>query len=450
MTLVWLLTYCLGAAASFVNPLFGTLTYLFEYYLRPNLHWWGLPLPDLRWNFLISTILTATFVARRNSLLPLVKANHGPAGFLLGLAALMALLSPFAVDSAISFSRMGDYLKLVLFSGLIVGTVRSAWAFDAFIGVHLLGAGWWGWEVYLDPKREYSRLYNIGSGDTLGDNLAAIHLLAVLPFAIVYALSQRDKISRGIAVLVSPFVINAFILCNSRGAMIGFLAATGSAFFITKPGHRLRAVGAGVILAIGFYALADAEFIERQQSTVNYEQDGSATSRLESWRGGFALIQDYPLGAGGGGYHRLSPIYIADIVQAHDGQQRAPHNTFVLVASEWGLPGLALFLGFYYSCFRLLSQVRRTSPEGGMWYYRSVAVQMALVGILVAGTFSDRLYGEAPYWMGGLAVALHRLNADRLAKQKAAGESAPSTAGVPRSPLHPVAARIAAAHAEGA
>ena len=29
---------------SFFNPLYRLLAYLFEYYLRPRLHWWGDPI----------------------------------------------------------------------------------------------------------------------------------------------------------------------------------------------------------------------------------------------------------------------------------------------------------------------------------------------------------------------------------------------------------------------
>jgi putative inorganic carbon (hco3(-)) transporter len=447
-TIVWVLTYCIGTLASFINPLFGTLTYLFEYYLRPSLHWWGAPLPALRYNFIISTVLTVTYLMRRSTMPKLVDANRGPATFLLAMAVLMVLVSPMAVDSSRSWELFQSYLKFILFHGLIVATIRTAWAFDAFVLVHMLGAGWWGWEVYVDPKREASRLYNIGSGDTLGDNKAAVHLLSVIPFTLIYPLIHKDKRLKGIAAVVAPFVINALILCNSRGSTVGMLVAMAVAFVTTKPGHRLKAFGSGLALVGLFYVLADPEFIARQQTISNYQEDSSAQGRIESWEGGVNLIMDYPLGSGGGGYDRLSPIYIRDVVLAHDGNERAPHNTLVLVTSEWGIIGLALYLGYYVSCAWLLYQVRRTSPEGGIWYYRSVAVQMAMVGVLVAGFFTDRFYAEAPYWMGALAVALHRLNADRLSKR--ATEEAGATSSAPfRGGAHPATAHVAATQAGG-
>ena len=65
------------------------------------------------------------------------------------------------------------------------GVLRSRSGFNAFITAHMLGAFWWGWNAYTDPKRAEGRLLNIGSGDSLNDNAAAAHLLSVLPFALI-------------------------------------------------------------------------------------------------------------------------------------------------------------------------------------------------------------------------------------------------------------------------
>jgi O-antigen ligase len=107
-------------------------------------------------------------------------------------------------------------------------------------------------------------------------------------------------------------------------------------------------------------------------------------------------------------------VYIPYVVDAHDGEMRDPHNTVVLVASEWGVFGLMLYLTYFGLCALLLWEVRRRAPEGGLWYYRSVAIQLAMVAVFVAGLFSDRLYAEAPYWMGALAVAVHRVHRKHL------------------------------------
>ena len=439
-TIFWILTYVSGLAASFVQPVFGVYTYLFEYYLRPPLHWWGKGyLPLLRWNFIAAAVATVSFILRRGSLKDIGKAPALPGALLVALAGVMMVVQLFAVNRELSWLSITEYLKLVLFHGLIVGNLRSAAAFDGFIALHMLGAGWWGVEAWRNPRREAGRLANVGSGDTWSDNFAAAHLLTVIPFIVVYLLLHKDKRLKALAAVAAPFVINVFILCNSRGATVGLLAGAAVAAVVVRSGHRIRMLGAGAALAVAFFALADPEFIARQQTTTRYEEDGSAQQRLASWQGGLRLLADRPLGTGGSGYEELSPIYVPEIVNAL-GEKRAPHNTFVLVASEWGIQGLFLYLCFQASLFYLTRQVRQRATSGDIWYYRAVALEVSMIAMLVSSMFSDRLYGEAPYWVAGLVVALHRLQTHELAEQAKAVD--PVVAGPDAEPLSPIAAFI--------
>jgi hypothetical protein len=448
-TIFWVLVYTSLLLASFFDPSFGVFAYLFEYYLRPALHWWGKDnLPNHGYNLIAAVVLTVTYLMRRSSQRDIGQASRGPGAFLIALAIVMCLVTlTSAVDTDKSFGRIQDYLKLIMFHGLIVGAIRTEWAFDGFIAIHMAGAGWWGYELWTSPKRrQQSRLPGVGSGDTLGDNFAAAHLLTVLPFLFAYLLKGKNKF-RLVALFAAPFAINVFILCNSRGAVVGLVTMLACAPLLARRGQRLRMVVVGVLAAASILALADPEFIRRQQTTSKYEDDGSANERFESWQGGYRLVSHHPFGTGGEGYAELSPVYIPDIV-AKNHEKRAPHNTLVLVASEWGILGLALFLGYYLSCFKLLMDVRRRAGAGDIWYYRSVAVQLSMIGLLVAGLFSDRLYAEAPYWMGALAVVLHRLQSHEIRAQQtgqqelgASESDAKAGASGPRTPSSPVAAR---------
>ena len=128
-----------------------------------------------------------------------------------------------------------------------------------------------------------------------------------------------------------------------------------------------------------------------------------------------------------------------EVVQAM-GEKRAPHNTFVLVASEWGIQGLFLYLCFQASLFYLARQVRKRATSGDIWYYRAVALEVSMVAMLVSSMFSDRLYGEAPYWIAGLVVALHRLQTHELAQR--AGSVEPVVTPADSEPLSPIAAFV--------
>jgi len=425
-TIFWIVTYVGGLIAAFINPLYGLLDYLFEYYLRPKLHWWGdQELPDWRWNFIVATVAITAFLIRRGSL-PKIPRLHNPAlKWFIALSLSMVVVTTWSVDYETSWGETVAFLKLVLLYGIIVGNIRTKGMFDAFMAVHIAGAGWWGWQSYIDPKRLSGRLMYVGSGDTLNDNLAAAHLLTVVPILFVYALTAKDKRLRILSLVTAPFIINTFILCNSRGATVGMAAAAAAAILLARPGHRVRMLGATAVVGVLFYALADQTFIDRQQTIA--DEDASA-QRIQTWQGARNLLRDHPFGVGGGGFEYLSPIYIREIVEAHDGETRSVHNTWLLIATEWGVQSLVLFVGFLASTMILLHRIRRLARGDLDFYYRSLAVQVGLIGTLTAATFSNRFLGESIYWMCGLSFALYRVSVKEFGAEAVAPASEPAQA----------------------
>jgi putative inorganic carbon (hco3(-)) transporter len=431
--LVWAALYCVALVGALVNPLLGALGYLLEYYMRPELKWFGSDLPRLRYNLIIAIAFGAAFLVRRNSLRPMAPLPNPSLKWLVGLAAVMALVTvTVAVDTAISWQWAVQWFKMaVIFPLLLAGVVRNRFAFNAIVVAHMLGAAWWGWAAYENPRRSAGRLMLVGSGDTLNDNEASAHLLTVLPIAVMYILTEKDIRLRLVALISAPLVINTLILCNSRGAIVGLAAATSLSVFLIRTGYRLRLILAAVAVLAGGLTLADDQFLSRQQTTSNYEEDGSALERLEAWQGAASLVADNPLGTGGRGFHLLSYRYIPRIVEAHGGDARAPHNTWAQVSSEWGILGLICYLGIYASAFRMLQQVkaRQRGAADKFYYWRALGIQLALCAYLVASTFSDRLYGEAGYWMVALSYALYRMQAtEALEQSQPAVPAAPAAA----------------------
>lgn len=412
--ILWAILY-LGAigAAFFVNPVFGSVGYLLEYYMRPDLKWWGEDLPALRYNLIVSVALGFAFFVQRNSLREMVRVPNPALRWLAASAVLMLLVTAtVAVSLEISLDKFILWAKMaMIFPLLMVGVVRTKDGFNWFVAAHMLGAFWWGWNAWMDPNRVQGRLINIGSGDSLNDNSAAIHLLTVLPFTVIYLLAEKDKWLRLAALVALPFVVNTLILCNSRGAMVGLAAALGMAFFLVRSGYRMRMIGAAIGVALTVFFLADDTFIRRQQTTTEFQEDNSSLERLASVTGTLRLMQERPFGAGGYGFHLLSPEYIPEVVAAHDGELRAPHNTWALVLSEWGVLGMICFLGVYGSAFLMLRRVKKTARlrEDGFYFWRAVAVQLAIVAFLAAATFTDRLYAEGGYWMVALSYVLYRM-----------------------------------------
>ncbi|MEZ4763670.1 MAG: hypothetical protein R3C26_10895 [Calditrichia bacterium] len=54
--IIFALIYFSGMMLTFYNPVFGVLTYIFEWHNHPPYFWWGNDLPDLRWSYSIAIV----------------------------------------------------------------------------------------------------------------------------------------------------------------------------------------------------------------------------------------------------------------------------------------------------------------------------------------------------------------------------------------------------------
>ena len=132
---------------------------------------------------------------------------------------------------------------------------------------------------------------------------------------------------------------------------------------------------------------------------------------LSAFRRGRApqtVLNERPFGVGGGGFELLSPIYIPEVVAAHDGEPRSVHNTYLLLATEWGVPDVRVVRGVSrFHDAHPQSDTERSLGNDEV-YYKSVAIQVGLISTLTSGIFSNRLSGESIYWLCALAFALYR------------------------------------------
>jgi O-antigen ligase len=413
---IWLAAYIGGLALSVTDPFLPLMSYLLDYYNHPPLRWWGDELPDLRWSLIAALVLLGAYLLHGRSLLDNRIFRHSITWWLLGFLGIALLVTPFlAVDEARSIEYSQNLAKLVLLYCLIVGTVRTPTQYRLFVLAMIVGAMFWGFDAWQDPKRQAGRLQAIGGPDTYNDNSAASHLLTTLPFAVLYFWSAgwRRRLFGAIAILL---LLNTIVLCNSRGATVALVASAAAGVALAGRGRRL--VLAGSILAGGFLvaSLSDAPFLERQAGILDGAEDSSAQQRLDSWQGAMQLVSDHPLGVGGGGFDALSPVYIPGIVELHEGEQRAVHNTYLWIASDWGVPGLVCFVGVIVATFVTLFKTRRIARDAET-INDCVAMQVALIAFLVSAFFINRMYGEIFYWLAALAAARRNIAEGAWAEQ---------------------------------
>ncbi len=427
--LVWLIAYLTGVAFTFHEPFWGVATYLIDYYVHPPLQWWGDELPDLRWSLLPASALLASYFLHGRTLWDKNILRHASTTWLLVFFGLAAVLTPFALDETRSLHYLSILGKYVLLYLVLVGSLRTHRQFRWFVCLMMVGSIFWGYEA-LGATRSAGRLEGVGGPDADSDNALSAHLLPMLPLlaVMVWKGNRWEKI---IAILAAPFVLNTIILANSRGATVGILIGATAALLLSQWRMRVRLVPLMAVGALLFWTLTDTTFIERQSTLLDKDPKG-ASDRIELWQGGLALIDDYPMGLGGGGYDKLSPVYVPRAVKEAGGQERTVHNTYLWVATDWGLQGLVAFFGFIGATIFSLHRIRRRTADQHIML-ESFALEVGLYAFLGAAFFVNRTYSEMLYWIPALTASLANIQAGAWAE-----ETAPAGATASSGPQSPV------------
>ena len=337
--------------------------------------------------------------------------------YLLALMAWMALSVPAALWQGGAFATLVDFVKTVLIFLVIVAAVRSVRDVERLTLIYFLGAVTFAavvltrMQFQLGVEGRMERLYFYDSNDF------ATYTITALPLGLYFASSSRQWPLRlaawgGIAVLAL-----GFIWSGSRG---GFLAALAVIVYFLlryttlKRSWRLSAVVAvGVLVA----ATADDAYWTRISTVLRPGQDYNLTSdqgRLQLWRRGVGYMMGHPvLGVGAGNFPRaegtISPL-VARRPLGRGLKWGPPHNSYVQVGAELGVPGILVFAAFLVSVFQALRTLPALAPGGGPAARLGQSLTASLIGFVVGAFFLTLAYHDMLYTLAGIAVGLRQVS----------------------------------------
>jgi len=88
---------------------------------------------------------------------------------------------------------------------------------------------------------------------------------------------------------------------------------------------------------------------------------------------------------------------------------RTVHNTFLNVATEWGIQGFIFYLGFLIHSFFIMMRIKKyahLTQTPNFYYLNASALQLGLVGNLIAGMTHNHQYMEIIFWLCAFSVVL--------------------------------------------
>lgn len=346
--------------------------------------------------------------------------NSATTTCLLGLVVWGALSIPFALNQGVAFSLWANFVRTVLMTLVIAGSVRDARDLSRLMFVYC-------GSTVLYTAVVLSR-FQLGGGDSwrLGRlyyydaNDMATLIACAMPFALYFFLGQRRRVVRILAVFGLAVLAVGLIRSGSRGGFVALLAVVMFVLLgFTTISARARLIGLAGILAVVFSAASD-RYWKQMQTIFNPHQDYNVTSdegRLRVWKRGLGYMIDHPVvGVGGDNFAVAEGTISAYAKRAERGagvRWGAAHNTFIQVGAELGVPGLLLFIGLLVTTFRSLRRVARRAaragPAGANLSRLAQALMAALIGFTVGSFFLSLAYTDMLYTLIALSIALAKV-----------------------------------------
>ena len=314
--------------------------------------------------------------------------------------------------------ELTDLIKIWLIALVATNALRSPQQIRFFIIFFL------GWYVFY-PAR--GAILNNMSGDPFyaraawnylfenSNDLAALSILQLSMAAGLVATERKGLVRVGaiVAVVILPIVV---FLTESRGA---FIALMFFAAFTLRGRINLKTILPLVLVGAIAIAFAPSGLWTRLSGLAKFstatgtnlrevDPEGSAEGRWYILVIASQIVRDHPtIGVGVGAYPLAHWAYSPRNSNL-PGTARGPrdtHNTYMNVAAETGLPGLALFLGL---CGAVLARaehvrrrVRRTMPGGSQ---QLVYLEAGLAAYLLAGVFGS--FAKLPFLYVHLVLML--------------------------------------------
>jgi hypothetical protein len=388
------------------RPFDGLLLLLIIVYLRP-----GDRLESLQklHPVLAVMLLTGLFAWLQHLLcgrpkFPRHRVNALLAGFL--AAGLWATIPRVGTGATLKMLEEGLGSSLLLYF-LLATLVADPWRLRRTVWV-IVVCGAANAIMAIDAARAGSNKFagRVAAVGTLADpNDLCLVLVMALPLALAL-MRGGSRRERTWAAVMTACLLAGILATQSRGGALALAAVLFKEGWDHIPDRRKRrrfAVVAGLLALVGLNLV----FLRRGSGLAAVGSDINAVSRRYYWTAGLKMLRDYPLR--GVGLYQFPAHSLDYKPPGLDVLALTAHNSYVLVAGELALPGLAFFLPLLVTVWRAAGRVRRRAglaPPGAAPLYE--CLQRGFLGWLVAATFLSQAYHSWLYIAIGLIVAADR------------------------------------------
>jgi O-antigen ligase len=233
-----------------------------------------------------------------------------------------------------------------------------------------------------------------GSGIFSDPNDLAMTLIIGLPFVFHLFFFERFVLKKIVLAVFGCLILYGILLTGSRGGMIG-LAITTYLMVRRKTGNIVAAI-ITLICILGFLVIAPSYTIERLRDATSENDTGYA--RVMGWYNCAHIFLS-------------NPVIGIGMNNCVEYTGNVAHNSFVHVATETGMIGLLIWMGFFYFSFKNLFKIENVAKENGEGFIQTMAgsLKVSLIGFIVCALSLSRQYNYIPYILIALSVCVFKI-----------------------------------------
>ena len=309
-----------------------------------------------------------------------------------GLGDGLILFGCILIGMSLPFSIFRRFSYLFIFF-IVVSVVYGMFQF--FTGPTVIDRAWATatHDYSIEGYKVYDKMYGHGS-DFRPFSYYADHttwgLFMALACIVLFASVSMDMLPKKALYFVVPFALVGLVICETRTPWLAFLAALVVQKLITRRALRrpmLLILGViasfGIVVSLGTYMTQHFYFGFANSILNRYATVGTMEARTSAWRLFVRNLPAHWLVGTGFGYASSDPsVSMAEEIYSH--------NMFVSIMVVSGLPGLILFLTFFYQwikeAFWVASRSSTPVAKATIW-------MIALtVGMLLTGNVQGPLF----------------------------------------------------------
>lgn len=411
-----------------LRPWVGILTWSWIGYMNPHRLTWGFAM-TMPWAQMVAIatlagcLLTGAFLRSRWDMW---RARE--VWLILALWATFIVTTITAIYPEEALDQLIKVSKILFMTLMTLVLIQNAHRVKLLLWVIGLSIGFYGLKGGIFTVNTGGVHQVLGPPETFfgGNTEVGLALNMVLPILVFLRRQDKRPWVRHVLFAVIVFSVIAVIGTYSRGAFLGLIVVLAA--LLLKSRRKTIVLG---LLAIGI-ALASTAMPEkwfgRMGTIQSYEEDRSATNRLEAWKVATHLANERPLTGGG---FRTFTRAIFERYGFPGG--RDAHSIYFQVLGEHGFVGLALYLaliGSTWLSLRGLIRRRYTDPARQWIPGCAQMLEASLLAYLITGAFLSLSYFDLFYHLVIITVILKALSRQKATEPAVAGRPAAAPAGV--------------------